>query len=275
MTATTIPRNGPAADVPTAFGVELRAVVRYELALLGRDPGPFVVLIAMPFVLTSFLQDAYGPILELEGHTGARGAAQAVPGMAVMFSWFLVGFVALSYFRDHNWGMWERFRVVVSHPAAIILGKGLPLLALSVMQQVTLLVAGDLVFGLDLGGEVAPLLAITWVLGVCVSALGLALVAVCRTMQQVYAVANVGSLVLSGLGGALVPVSALPGWAAAVAPASPAYWAMQAYRGVLLEGAGLPELGRPLGVLALFTVGACAVAARLFRFDSEKVAAWE
>ena len=58
---------------------------------------------------------------------------------------------------------------------------------------------------------------------------------------------DVGALGLSGLGGTLVPVGALPPWAQAVAPLSPAYWAMRAYDGVLSPGT--PGAGPAVAVL--------------------------
>jgi ABC-2 type transport system permease protein len=42
------------------------------------------------------------------------------------------------------------------------------------------------------------------------------------------------SPVLSALGGAMVPLTTLPGWAQAIAPASPGYWAMSALRSAVL-----------------------------------------
>ena len=37
----------------------------------------------------------------------------------------------------------------------------------------------------------------------------------------------------SALGGALIPAAELPGWARAIAPGSPGYWAMAALRSAL------------------------------------------
>jgi ABC-2 type transport system permease protein len=66
-------------------------------------------------------------------------------------------------------------------------------------------------------------------------------------------------VVLTALGGALVPLSVLPGWAAAAAPASPGYWAMTALHGALIGQAGATL--RAAGVLAAIGLAAAAVAA--------------
>src|SRR5699024_6277114 len=53
-------------------------------------------------------------------------------------------------------------------------------------------------------------------------------------------------------GGAFGPVTALPDWMQAVAPASPAYWALEAITAVSLEGAGLSAVIGPGAVLLGF-----------------------
>jgi hypothetical protein len=57
-----------------------------------------------------------------------------------------------------------------------------------------------------------------------------------RAVQAVPA--NFGGVALAGLGGALVPPSALPGWAEAVASGTPSYWAMRGFRSVILDSDG-------------------------------------
>jgi ABC-2 type transport system permease protein len=54
-----------------------------------------------------------------------------------------------------------------------------------------------------------------------------------RSGSGLAAMVDIGSLVLTGLGGAFVPVELLPGWARLLAPASPGYWAMHAMRGAM------------------------------------------
>jgi ABC-2 type transport system permease protein len=70
-------------------------------------------------------------------------------------------------------------------------------------------------------------------------------------------------MLLSSLGGALVPLAALPHWVRAVAPASPGYWASST-----LHAALAGDAGRTLeccGVLLAFAVGFGALAGRQLR----------
>jgi ABC-2 type transport system permease protein len=66
---------------------------------------------------------------------------------------------------------------------------------------------------------------------------------------------DIGSLACTGLGGAFVPLALLPGWARAIGPASPGYWAMRAMRGAMTANAAAAATGW----LALAGFGALAV----------------
>jgi ABC-2 type transport system permease protein len=89
-----------------------------------------------------------------------------------------------------------------------------------------------------------------------------------RTLQQVNVIANLGSIVIAGLGGALVPLSLLPDWVRTMAPASPAYWAMRGFRSVLLERGGMSDVVLPFVVLGAWSIVFLGLAlARLRRAD--------
>jgi ABC-2 type transport system permease protein len=102
--------------------------------------------------------------------------------------------------------------------------------------------------------------------------LGLVVVAHCRTLLQVNALSNLGTLLFAGVGGAVTPSFLLPGWVRAVAPATPAYWAMQGFRTVIVDGGGWTAAVVPTGVLLAFSAVLGAVAAGRFRADAAKVA---
>jgi ABC-2 type transport system permease protein len=103
-----------------------------------------------------------------------------------------------------------------------------------------------------------------------VLSLGVLLAAWARTAQQLNVLANVGTTALAGIGGALVPLTTLPGWAQTVAPATPSYWAMQGFRTVILDGGGVTDVLVPVGVLIGFAAAFGVVASVRFRFDEAK-----
>ena len=98
---------------------------------------------------------------------------------------------------------------------------------------------------------------------------GLAVTALCRTVLQANAVVNVGTLLVAGLAGALIPYSLLPSWARDIAPVVPSYWAMQGYTHAIFgEGASVIE---PILFLIGFAIVSLLTAFARFRLSDEKV----
>lgn len=249
------------------------AVFRHNINVLLADPAPIIVSTLMPLVLMAFLQGMGQAVLESEGFTAASGAEQVVPGMAVLFSLFGVIYLGMAFFQEHGWGTWERLRSSPARPIEILIGKMLPS-ALVILTQTTVLFAcGVLVFDLTITGSPIALAVMIVAMTVFLVALSMLCVAVFRTINQLSAAANVGAMILGGLGGALAPVSVLPSWAQTIAPASPAYWALQGFRDVILFSGGVESILAPVAVLLGASVVTATIAISRFQFTDDKV--WE
>jgi ABC-2 type transport system permease protein len=247
------------------------AIFRNDLRVLRSDPGFLVIMIVMPLIVMGFMKPAFRSTLVLGGVGGANGAEHAVPGTAVLFALFLVGNLGFGVFREHGWNTWERLRASPARTGELMGGKAVtPLLSL-LLQQAILLGVGGLLFDLELRGSVGAMLLVALAFGLSLVGMGFLLLALCRTVNQLNAVTNIGTMVLSGLGGAITPVSSLPDWARAVAPAVPSYWAMRGYRSVILDGGGAGEVLLPVVVLLGFGVVFGLVASLRFRVEETKI----
>ena len=244
------------------------ALAGHELRLMRREIGSLLLLVLFPLGMIAFLHPVFASMAE--GQSGS-GAAIAVPGMAVLFSLFLIAHVGYMFFREHTFGTWERLRASPLSPLEVITGKASPIVAVAVIQQAALFGLSLWLFDLRIAGSVTALLAIACALGLCLVAMGVAAAAYMRSAQRLNATANVLAIVLGGLGGSLTPVASLPAWAQAVAPFSPGYWAVRGYRSVIIDGAGIAEVGRPIAMLLVFAAIAAALAAVRFRFEETKV----
>jgi ABC-2 type transport system permease protein len=231
----------------------------------------FIVLVAMPLLLILFVRPIWRYVLTGQGYAHANGAEQAVPGMAVMFAFFFVGSVGFSFFREHGWGTWDRLRASQARPAEIMMGKVAPLLLIAAAQQAVLFLAGAALFGLRIRGSIVALIVVAASFAVCLVAFSVAVVAVARSIQQVNLVQTLGTMLFAGLGGALAPTALLPGWARAMSPATPSYWALRGYRSVILNGGALPSVVLPAGALLAFAAGFTFLALWRFRFEETKV----
>lgn len=246
------------------------AIARHELRLLRADPFYLVVFTTMPLVVMAFVKPSFRYALAAQGHPDANGAEQAVPGMAVMFTLFLLGNVGFAFYREHGWRTWERLRASWARPAEIMTGKVVVPLLIAVLQLVVLFGIGGLIYDLRVEGSLLALVVVAAAYCVTIVSIGLALLAVCRSVMQVNAVANLGAMVLAGIGGAIAPAAALPGWAKSIAPSTPSYWAMRGFRSVILDGGGLSAVLLPAAVLSAFSLAALVIATRRFRFEDTK-----
>lgn len=245
-------------------------IARYQVGLLRRDPIPLVTLVAMPLLVISFVKPLYKSGLLERGLADANGSELAVPGLTVMFAFFLVGFVGYYFFQEHGWRTWDRLRASQCGPVVLVAGKLAPLLVLAALQFVVLFGLGSVIFDMRIRGSVAGVALTCLALAVCYLSLGVAIISLATTVQQVNTFSSMGAMVFAGVGGALTPVSLLPGWAQAIAPFTPTYWAMRSFKLTVLDGAGLDAVYGPVLVLFGFAVFFGLVAAFRFRVEEEK-----
>jgi ABC-2 type transport system permease protein len=247
------------------------ALARHDLRLLRSDPAIPVILTVMPLVIMAFLKPALRASLVLHGEVGANGAEQAVPGISVMFATFMMGNLGVGVFREHAWATWERLRASPATAGEIMVGKVVvPVLTLLV-QLALLFGVGGLAFGLRVRGSIVGVLLIIAALALCLAALGTLVLAVCRSINQLNAFTNVGAMTLTGLAGAITPFYGLPGWAQAIAPATPTYWAMRGFRSVTLSDGGVGTVLLPVTMLLAFAAAFGVLAAVRFRAEDTKV----
>lgn len=250
------------------------AIARHDLRILRRDPAFLITMTVMPLIIMGFIKPAFGtssiPFGLDTDPSEINGAEHAVPGVAVMFAFFLVGNVGFGVFREHGWNTWERLRASRASPIEVMVGKTVvPLLTLA-LQMVVLIGLGGLLFDLRISGSIPAMVLVATTFAICLVSLGLLLLAVTKTIMQLNAISNLGTMIFAGLGGALAPITVLPGWARAIAPGTPSYWAMRGFRSVI-AGGGIGDVLLPVAVLAAFAAGFALLAAMRFRYDEVKV----
>ncbi len=249
----------------------IRTIARRELLLMRRDPAFLVIFFVMPLVVMPLFRRMVQLSLVSSGFSAASGAEQVVPGQVVLFGFFLAGSIAFALFREHGWKTWDRLRASGAGSRSLLAGFALPWVAVHVAYQLALMVVGGLFLGLRLhGGSALAVVAVMVAYAVCVVALVLLVAASLRTANQVNGIVNLLAMLFGGLGGAFAPYDQLPGWARALSPFTPQYWAMRGFRSVFLEQGGLTAVALPVGVL----LGAGAVlglaASIRFRVDETK-----
>jgi ABC-2 type transport system permease protein len=229
------------------------AIARHNTILMLREPGPLVSRLILPVVFLALLHPLY------EAAQGqAAGVSQAVIATLVTFSLLGLSIVGGSILTERMWHTWERVRMTAARPAELLTGKAVPVLAALLAQQAIIVGFGVAVLGLAVASPALLTLALlAWTLTLL--GLGAAIGVLARSLSELSVIYDVGGMLLSSLGGALVPLAAMPGWVRHVAPASPGYWAVSALQAALRgDGAGTI---RACAVLAGFALAFALVAA--------------
>jgi ABC-2 type transport system permease protein len=128
------------------------------------------------------------------------------------------------------------------------------------LQQSFLLVYGCLVIGIPMPRSIGLVAIAIPVWAFALLAVGAALSTVARSLGELGVISDVGAMVLSSMGGSLVPLSIMPGWAQAAAHVSPGYYALRMLKaairgdagGVLVPAAVLFALGVVAGTYAVW-----------------------
>jgi ABC-2 type transport system permease protein len=152
-----------------------------------------------------------------------------------------------------------------------MVGKVVVPIAILLLQFAVLFTFGGVVLGLRIRGSVVALGLVAAAFALALVALGLVLIAFCRSILQLNSISNLTAMAFAGLGGAMAPLSAEPGWAQALAPITPTYWAMRGFRSVIVEPGGLSDVALPVGLLVATATAMFAVAATRFRLEETKM----
>jgi ABC-2 type transport system permease protein len=226
------------------------AMTRMGTTLMLRDPGPILTRLVMPVILMTLLAPLYRAATD-------QGTERAVTGQAVMFSLLALSMVGQGIMSERTWRTWDRLRCSPTSPAEMLVAKAVPPLGFLAAQQAVVLGVGAAVLGLRVHHPGLLLAAeAAWVL--MLLAVGMALATTMRSPAELGAAQDVGGLVLTGLGGALVPLALLPHAARVLAPASPGYWGVNGLLAALDGDGG--AVARSVLVLAAIAAAAWAVA---------------
>ena len=235
------------------------SLVRGNVTLFVRDPGPLVGRITQPVLLVLLMQPLYVAAIG----DGARGTAQVVLGQLVMFSLLGTSVVGSSILTERRWNTLDRLRATPARVPELLAGKAVPVMGFLLLQQAVLLVLGVTVLGLEVTDPALLLLAaVVWAATVLCT--GAAIATTVGSLAQFSAVVDVGSTVVAGLSGALVPLAAMPEWARTIAPVWPGYWAMEGLRSAV-DGDRETTLVAVAVLLAFATAAAAIAAVRLRR----------
>ena len=138
-------------------------IVRTNVALLGRDPGPLIGRIVQPCLLVLLMRPLY--VSSMDGQQ--QGTVQVVLGYQVMFSLLGMSIVGASILTERRWSTFDRLRATPARTLELLAGKAIPVLVFLLVQQGILLTLGIVAFDLHVDDYGLVVLAeLAWALAV-------------------------------------------------------------------------------------------------------------
>ncbi len=228
------------------------ALIKLNFLLQLRNPLIIVLMTASPLILMPFLTPAYKTMLISQGYPNATGAEQAVPGMAILFSFLATQVIVQAFYDEYLWGMWARLRSTAASQANIVLSKALVVYVVQVLQLLAVISLGSVLYDFQPNGSWAALIMTILSFSAVLTAFSVTLSLWIVSEKTALSIANLVGMLMSGIGGALGSVHDFPDWAQHIAKLSPVYWAMESVHKISLDSAGLHEVSHNIGILLLF-----------------------
>jgi ABC-2 type transport system permease protein len=166
--------------------------------------------------------------------------------------------------RENELGTLEQLNVTPMTKVQFIAAKLIPFWLLALLIFSIGLAIGKLVFGIPMRGNLLLVYLAAAVYLIVVLGLGLGISTITRTQQQAMFVAFFVILIFLLMSGLFTPVDSMPEWAQRVAEANPVKHFVSIMRAVLMRGAGLETVGRP--ILGLAAAGAAVLALAVLRY---------
>ena len=167
--------------------------------------------------------------------------------------------------RENELGTLEQLNVTPMTKVQFIAAKLIPFWILSMVIFSIGLAIAKLVFDIPMLGNLLLVYLAAAVYLIVVLGIGLAISTVTRTQQQAMFVAFFVILIFLLMSGLFTPVSSMPDWAQRAAEANPVMHFVSIMRAVLMRGAGLETVGRPIAGLGVGGVVVLALAVLRYR----------
>lgn len=166
--------------------------------------------------------------------------------------------------RENEIGTLEQLNVTPISKAQFIAGKLLPFWLLGLFEVTLGLIVIKVAFGTPFVGNLLVVYAGTGVYLVAALALGLLISTVVSTQQQAQFLTFFVLVLFFFLGGLFTPVASMPEWVQVIAEGNPIKHFVALLRGVLMKGATLSDVMRPILAMAMF--GAVTLALAVWRY---------
>ncbi len=190
---------------------------------------------------------------------------QSFAGTAVMMLLFSVAAMGTSILAEREDGTLKRLMYSPIHPMAILFGKMVNAMFIAILQLIVMLIYTWLILGLNIGYNLFYLFLVIVATAFACSSFGIFIAAISTSRKQAESLSTIIILIMSAIGGSMIPIFIMPAFMQKMAVVSVNYWSIQGFYDVLGRDAGFLQLLPRLGMLLLIGIVMSLISASLFR----------
>jgi ABC-2 type transport system permease protein len=209
------------------------------------------------------------PLVEEENvageSAGLNNIAYSAGAVAVLFLLLSAVHGAVTLFEERDTGVLERIVAGPGTTVVLVNGKFLYILVQGFVQVWIIFMVAWLVHGVDVPGHWLQWTVTTLAAAAAAAGLALAITTAFTTRQQAQTFANIAVLILSALGGSMVPRFLMPRFLQEIGWVTPNAWALEAYTSIFWRDEAATALLLPVGLLIAAAILGLAIAQRLTR----------
>jgi ABC-2 type transport system permease protein len=175
-----------------------------------------------------------------------------IPGILVQLL-TLIGtlLTAMNIVREKELGTLDQLNVTPIPRSAFIAAKLIPLWTIALVELTIGLLVARLLFDVPMRGSITLVFFASSVYLIVALGIGLWVSTLVETQQQAMFISFFLMLVYLLMSGLFTPVRSMPNWAQWIAEVNPVKHIIEIMRAVLLKGAGITDIARPLTFLAV------------------------
>lgn len=193
------------------------------------------------------------------------GLVQAVAGTAIMMLLFTIAAVGGGLLEEKEAGTLKRLLSAPIKPIDILLGKMATGMVISVLQLIAMFLFAWLAFGLPIFMDAFSLVLLILCISFAVSGFGVLLVSVVKSRQQLQGLSTIIIILMSAIGGSMIPITMMPAFMQKAAVVSVNYWGIQGFFDIFWRQLPVLDIAPKMGILIGIGLTMTLISIPLFR----------
>ena len=193
------------------------------------------------------------------------GLVQSVGGTGIMMLLFSIAAIGGGLLDEKDAGTLKRLLMTPIKPIHILFAKMMTAMVMSILQLVVMFVFAWLAFGLPIFTDILSLSLLILCIAFAVSSFGVFLASTVKTRQQLQGMSTVIIMLMSAIGGSMIPINMMPGFMQDIAGFSVNYWGIEGLFDIFWRQLPLIDILPKIFILLGIGTGMVIISMLLFR----------